>query len=242
LVINDTTEWPLTVTLRGSELDVFDEALIHLESATKNEHQYLDPVSSRRLVLTFDSLRDLPTLPEGKAMCVLTLRSNGGPELQVELPVQDFLQQATVSGVSEAFAYSNRIASDDAGYYTRMREQADAESSATDILRNGDVLEILNEQEAWYQARIRESGDPEAVGRIYWIEKWLVDGEPAPPTPTPTPVPPTAAPVRPTSPPVQVRPTSPPVQVRPTSPPVQVRPTSPPPPPPTPVPTQPLVF
>ncbi|MEI6181088.1 MAG: hypothetical protein WCP31_10060 [Chloroflexales bacterium] len=48
----------------------------------------------------------------------------------------------------------------------------------------------------WYRARIRTSSDSALIGRVGWVERWLVDDTGVPPMPTVTRVPPTVAPTR----------------------------------------------
>lgn len=90
-----------------------------------------------------------------------------------------------VQGVRPEFAYTNRVATENGVSLTRMRAQPDVDSDRRGQLTNGDEIELLRQDiEGWYEVRVLRSVVPASVGEVGWIERWLVDGEPAPPTPT----------------------------------------------------------
>lgn len=93
-----------------------------------------------------------------------------------------------VAGVSEEYIYTNRVAIDKKGAFTKMRSEADEGSERVGELRNGDLFTIWKTNtEGWYYGKIASSEDKDLVGTEGWIEKWLVTGDnvPAPPEPEP---------------------------------------------------------
>lgn len=95
----------------------------------------------------------------------------------------------TVQGVRAEYAYTNRVAPDQFGAYTRMRSEPRPESTAVAFLRNGDQVQVLQDANDWYQVRILQNGDGSQVGQEGWIEHWLIDNQRVPEPPSPTPIP-----------------------------------------------------
>ncbi len=210
---------PVTFTVKGRGVDQAEVAELVPQEGEPIPLE-IQSASAGQVALV---LATAPQMAGGETS--YTLHINGAPQPDTTVMLRDYIELKSVQGVRPEFDYTLRVASDEAGTFTRMREAPDANAAKTDMLRNGDQVEVTrNDMEGWYQVRIRTSSLPEVIGRIWWIERWLVDGEPVPPTPTATPVPPTAAPVY--RPPVEPEPVDPgPVYV----------PTSPPPPTPMPI-------
>jgi hypothetical protein len=104
-----------------------------------------------------------------------------------EILLRDFVARRRGAGVLAQYEYTNRVAGDAAGAYTRMRAEPNVGSAPVGQLRNGDVLEVRrNDVDGWYQVRVAASADTAQVGVVGWIERWLVDNQAAP-TPAPTP-------------------------------------------------------
>jgi hypothetical protein len=226
---------PLVVTVAGEDLDRFTSALVRREDGSGNA-RILDVTTSSpaELMLSFASIDDLPEPPDGDATYLIELRGEGVSE-EVSFEVRDYLEAKTVEGVLGDYTYTNRVAVEGEDTYTFTRAQPNADSEQGAPLRNGDEVEILRDDEdGWYQVRIRESSTADVIGQVWWIERWLIDNEavPAEPTAMPQPVAPAPQPVRPQPQPVQPQPQ--PVQPQPQ--PVQPAPPPPPPPPANPTP------
>lgn len=115
-----------------------------------------------------------------------------------EIKLRDYSENKDVEGVKSEYEYTGRVA-DDNGPFTSMREVRDVGSERTGVLRNGNEIAILRDEgDGWYQVRILESNDPEQIGKVGWIERWLVDDKADEvPTPVPTSPPPLTLPPRP---------------------------------------------
>jgi hypothetical protein len=93
-----------------------------------------------------------------------------------------------VKGVISQYDFTNRIATDAIGAFTKMREAPDVNSQRIGLLRNGDGVALLrSDVPDWYQVRIVESSDTAQIGLEGWVERWLIDNTNAPPTPRPAP-------------------------------------------------------
>jgi hypothetical protein len=197
--VGEFAEWPIMMTITGDSLDVFEEAIVSREDGQglRIVHDVIVQ-SPEEVEIAFQSSRDLPAVSAGSTAYAVELRGDGVSK-EVMFEVRDYLESRDVQGVRADYMYTSRVAVEGDDVYTRMRRQADSDSEAKAVLRNGDQLDVVDTTvDGWYKARIRTSSDPEAdslEGQIWWIERWLVDNENVPPRPTPTPVPPTRAPV-----------------------------------------------
>jgi hypothetical protein len=123
-----------------------------------------------------------------------TLQIDGRNQEDIRVKIRD-MEIRTVKGVKADYAYTGRITADDPARAALRDLQGEDFVPVDDYLSNGDRVEITRSDiPGWYQVQIRDSSNPEIIGRIWWIERWLVDDEDVPPRPTATPVPPTAAP------------------------------------------------
>jgi hypothetical protein len=191
---------PITFIINGSNLDQIQSARLVADDRPAIELNIASD-SPDEAILTLD---ELPEALNGEV--TYELQINGDNYREVVL--RDYIETREVKGVKVEYRYTGRVADDETGLFTAMREVRDVASERIGILRNGDLVDILRDEgDGWYQVRIRESSDPDEIGKIGWIERWLVDDNdevptPAPPTPVPpTPIPqPTARPI-PTSPP-----------------------------------------
>jgi hypothetical protein len=178
--------------------------------------------SPEKVVVTFQSIDDLPAAPDGDAAYAVELRGNGVRQ-EIVFEARDYIELKEVQGVRADYSYTGRVAVEGDDVYTRMRTNASTDSAPGAILRNGDQLDVVDDTvDGWYKARIRTSSDPEAArlqGQIWWIERWLVDHENVPPRPSPTPIPPTPVPA-PTARPYVPVPTTPPAPPRPVATPI----------------------
>lgn len=190
--INASTE-PVTFTVQGQGLAQFADAERVLISRADNPNfNAVTVVEASENELTL-ALNQVPEPPEGEQEYQIELEAEERINFTVSL--RDFLREATVQGVDTEYDYTNRVATDEQGPFTRMRQQSNVASEHGAVLRNGDVLQILSDEvDGWYQARVVESSVPAETGQVWWIERWLVDDENIPPPPTATPIPPTAPP------------------------------------------------
>jgi eukaryotic-like serine/threonine-protein kinase len=102
--------------------------------------------------------------------------------------LRDFLDRQRVQGVLPEYDYTSRVASDAAGAYTRMRAEPNMASQPGGMLRNGDEVDILStNRDGWYLVRIHTSSDAAQIATVGWIERWLLDNQGVPATPTPAP-------------------------------------------------------
>jgi hypothetical protein len=105
------------------------------------------------------------------------------------------LEVRAMQGIKSDYTYTNRVATDGGGPFTRMRAEPNAASTPVGQLHNNDQIAILRSDVAdWYQARILTSTDEAQKGVEGWIERWIVDNVNVPQRPTSTPIPPTSAP------------------------------------------------
>ncbi|NJL53955.1 protein kinase [bacterium] len=198
-------EQPLEFVVTGRNLDRFKngEAQVHLEGNRNIIYAaQIDAASSTELVV---QMNQVPALPNGKSESAYTVELTGlSPDDKVSFSItlRNFIRTETVAGVQVDYTYTGRVATDEQGAFTAMREQADVNSAIGARLRNGDELELLDEDVAdWYQARILKSHDAALEQQIWWIERWLVTGKNAPPPPPPTEVPPPVVEQPPVAPP-----------------------------------------
>jgi serine/threonine protein kinase len=183
---------PVTVTVHGQWLDQYDEIMIYDERTDTSRGRRVHTEDPEELTFRLRSLDDLPAPPERKSTYIIELRGDADTQ-SFALEVRDFIREVSVSGVQAEYIYTRRVAVEDDDVYTYMRLQPDADSEQGAILHNDDTLQIVQQDDKWYQARI-VSDDAERDGQIWWIERWLVDNENIPPRPTATPVPPTPRP------------------------------------------------
>jgi hypothetical protein len=142
----------------------------------------IQPGNVDRLTL---SIAALPEPLSGSVIYRIEL--NGIDSLAPSILLRDFLERKQMQGVLPEYAYTGRVAPEDAGAYTRMRVEPKVDSLAIGQLRNGDEVEVLRANVAgWYAVRIR-TGSAGQAGVIGWIERWLVDNRDIPATPTPQP-------------------------------------------------------
>ncbi len=124
-------------------------------------------------------LTALPATFTGEATLLLTLDSV--PQPDVAIRVRDFLERRIVAGVRPEYAYTAQIGADERGAYTSLHIAPDAASDRFAVLRNGDTVEILrNDEPGWYQVRIRQSATTFHLNAVGWIERWLIDDENVP--------------------------------------------------------------
>jgi hypothetical protein len=179
---------PITFIINGSNLDQIQSARLVADDRPAIELNIASD-SPDEAILTLD---ELPEALNGEVTYELQINGDG----YGDVTLRDYIEIKEVKGVNSEYEYTGRVANDETGPFTAMREVRDVASDRIGILRNGDMVDILwDEGDGWYRVRIRESSDPDEVG---WIERWLVDDNdevptPAPPPPTsppaPTPVP-----------------------------------------------------
>lgn len=129
-----------------------------------------------------------------------------------------------VRGVKVAYLCTGRVQTDSQAAYALMRTAPYTIAKTTDPIKNGETVQIIREEDEWYELRIIVSNDPSLQGHEGWIERWLVDDEGVPACPKATPVP-TVSTVRTTAPGPTPEPTMPmPVPVMPTPVPVMPMP------------------
>lgn len=197
---------PLDLMLSGQNLDRVRSASLVATGRTPIPLTVLE-LAPARLTLR------LSALPEPLGGVVrYTLLLDNQPQATTVVTLRDFLETRTVRGVRPAYAYTGRLLNSDPARAT-MRDQPGGVDSPLLVLGNDDQIEVLRDDVAgWYQARIRLSSNPALIGRVAWVEYWLVDdvGVPTAPTVmvTPTPaatvtpvtlVPPPAPPAPPTA-------------------------------------------
>ncbi len=218
---------PRTLTIRGDNLDTVERVSLEAEGRA-DIRLSIEDATDERLTLR------LANVPEnelgGEVLYTLYLDAAAQP---AEIALRDYIERREVQGVRSDYAYSARIAENEAGiWYTRLRQQPDSDSAPIGMLSNDDTVDILNDSTPdWYEIRIQSSTHADVEGNIGWIERWLVDDEEVPPRPTATPTPPPAtpapvAPVEPVQPVVPVQPTNAPVPPPPPPPPPQDPPPS----------------
>ncbi|MDW8403279.1 SH3 domain-containing protein [Chloroflexus sp.] len=116
-----------------------------------------------------------------------TLELNGTPVPGAAVTLRDYDSVRVVTGVRLDYRYTGRIEEDAGGAFARIRVEPLPDSALSAPIRNGDEVDILNEQpDGWYRVRIRASTDPNLIGSIGYVERWLIDNTNMPPTPTPT--------------------------------------------------------
>jgi tetratricopeptide (TPR) repeat protein len=169
---------PLVLTLQGTALDQVRAARLVAQDRAPID-TVLQAAEASQLTL---SAAALPEPVNGAVSYRLELDG-----VVLESPVitlRDFIERKTVQGIQPQYEHTGRIASDDAGTFTRLRAEANAESEPGAQLRNGDEVEILAiDTIDWYELRIRSSADAAQIGATGWIERWLVDNQGVPPTP-----------------------------------------------------------
>lgn len=200
---------PVSFMVRGANLEQMREARLMPDRGAPIP-LLLESLGSDQVTL------QLAALPESLNGAVASRLQLDGvtPEIP-PITLRDYLAQLTVRGVKPDYAYTGRIFTDPLGSYTTLHGAADATTPALAPLRNGEQIEVLRDDTTgWYQARIRVSNDPAQVGKVGWVERWLIDdaGAPTPRTPAPaagappqpiarpTPLPPTPRPAPPAPP------------------------------------------
>jgi hypothetical protein len=169
---------PLTLTVRGATLDQVRVARLVAEGRAPIDTT-IQPADASQLAL------QVVALPEPVNGAVSYRLELDGVVLESPvITLRDFIERKTVQGIQPQYEHTGRIASDDAGTFTRLRAEANAESEPGAQLRNGDEVEILAiDTIDWYQLRIRSSADAAQIGATGWIERWLIDNQGVPPTP-----------------------------------------------------------
>lgn len=166
---------PITLRVEGQSLD--QVRLFALESPDTGALPLdIDDTSDTAATLV---LTALPATFAGEATLFLTL--DGAPQPDVAILVRDFLQRRIVAGVRPEYTYTAQISADERGAYTSLHTAPDAASNRFAVLRNGDTVEILRDDEpGWYQVRIRQSATTFHLNAVGWIERWLIDDENVP--------------------------------------------------------------
>lgn len=110
------------------------------------------------------------------------------------LTLRDYIREARLQGVKQEYRYLAAIRpfpgirfgdQEIAGPFALLYRQPDPTSRGA-YLRNGDVVEILDETShpELYLVRVKENFDAAVVGREGWVLAWVVEGvPPAPPQP-----------------------------------------------------------
>jgi hypothetical protein len=190
---------PIVFTVRGANLDQVQNAQLVADDRTAIQLIVESDAPGEALL----TLTELPEALNGGVAYKLQINGENYSEFQL----RDYIEVREVKGVNIEYRYTGRVADDETGPFTAMREVRDVASDRIGILRTGDLVDILwDEGDGWYRVRIRESSDPDEIGKVGWIERWLVDDNaevptPLPPTATPsqTAVPPPTSSVQPTS-------------------------------------------
>jgi eukaryotic-like serine/threonine-protein kinase len=134
------------------------------------------------------SIRALPEPINGEVNYVLQL--DGIVQKALVITLRDYRERKPTQGVLADYGYTSRVVADETGAYTALLAEAAASSPTQGKLRNGDQVDVLrNDLADWYQVRIATSADPSQAGLVGWVERWLIDNQNPPPTPTATPVP-----------------------------------------------------
>jgi hypothetical protein len=180
---------PVTFTINGENLDWVQQANLIAPDRIPIPLEILSPLSEESINLLLTGLAG-----ELNGEVAYTLQINGTSYETASVKLRDYIETRTVEGVKREYRYTGRVA-DENGSFTSMRAIRDVENDRTGILRNGDLVEILrDEDDGWYMVRIRRSSDPNQIGAEGWIERWLVDDNEEVPTPAPTLIPPTPVP------------------------------------------------
>ncbi|MFP4440634.1 MAG: SH3 domain-containing protein [Chloroflexaceae bacterium] len=183
-VFTDTL--PITFTVRGSNLNQIQNAQLVADNRPAIQLNVASGAPSEATL----TLNELPEALNGEVPYELQI--NGDNYREVAL--RDYIEIKEVKGVKIEYRYTGRVAEDETGPFTAMRKVRDVDSERIGVLRNGDLVDILRDEgDGWYQVRIRESSDPDEIGKVGWIERWLVDDNDE--VPTPAPPPPTSPPV-----------------------------------------------
>lgn len=187
---------PISFRVGGTNLDQVQSAQLVAPGYQPIPLALVPPRSASTLTL------QITTLPESlNGEVVYKLQLDGLTQPAVGVALRDYTNLRTVRGVKSEYEYTGRVA-DDNGPFTSMRAVRDVASERTGVLRNGNEIAILRDEgDGWYLVRILESNDPEQIGKVGWIERWLVDDkadEVPTPVPTPIPPPPTDTPLIPT--------------------------------------------
>jgi serine/threonine protein kinase len=172
---------PLTMAVRGVGLDQVRMAQLVADGRPPIELTRL--TSSAELLTLKIGAPSEPLNGEAHYRIQLDGAIQGSPEIIL----RDFVEQTTIQGVEAQYTYTERVAVDGAGAYTRMRATPNIDSQPIGLLRNGDQLDILRiDIPAWYLVRYNTA---DGAGQIGWLERWLVEGREAPAAPSPTPTP-----------------------------------------------------
>lgn len=175
-----TRTQPLTLTLQGLNLALVKSARL-VGADLPALAATITRSSASQLTL---EVAAPASLPNGEATYRIEL--NGALVEAPPVRLRDFVERASVQGVLAQYIYTERVAADAAGAFTRMRAEAGPASPPVGLLRNGDEVDILEVQAGgWYFARIHASADPAQVGVVGWIEQWLVDNQDVPAAPSP---------------------------------------------------------
>jgi serine/threonine protein kinase len=174
---------PLTMAVRGVGLDQVRMAQLVADGRPPIELTLLTS-SAELLTLKIGA----PSEPLNGAV-PYRMQLDGVVQESPEIILRDFVEQTTIQGVEAQYIYTERVAVDRTGAYTRMRTAPNIGSQPIGLLRNGDQVDILRiDIPAWYLVRYNTA---DGAGQIGWLERWLVAGREAPiaPSPTPTPAP-----------------------------------------------------
>jgi serine/threonine protein kinase len=172
---------PLVLTLQGTGLDQVRVVRLMADSRMPIDTS-LQPIDTGQLAL---SIAALPELLNGEIQYQLEV--DGVLLVAPTVSLRDFIERKTMQGVLAEYVYTDRVTSDVVSAYTQMRVDPNVSSPPTGLLRNNDEIEILRDDVGgWYRIRIRSNNDPALIGTTGWVERWLVDNQGVPPSPTPT--------------------------------------------------------
>ncbi len=166
---------PIVLTVRGTDLDQVRQARLVPESGPPIDAT-IQRGDAGQLTL---SVAALPAPISGEASYRIEL--DGMVAESPAITLRDFVARKPAQGILAQYEFTNRVASDQAGAYTGMREEPNAQSAAVGRLRNGDEVDVLRDNvDGWYQVRVHASADAAQIGATGWIERWLVDNQGAP--------------------------------------------------------------
>jgi hypothetical protein len=175
---------PAPLTVRGENLSDTKQASL-LSDDAENVSITLEVDSVQTDILTLTILA-LPETQEGAVLYTLQLDDQVFDTATIT--VSDVLRTATVRGVEPEYAYTPFImysTETDWPAQTMLLSAPDVDATERAPVRNGDMVEILDEQnDDWYQVRIRDESDPQRDGKTGWILSWLVNDEQVPSPPT----------------------------------------------------------
>ncbi|MEO7908230.1 MAG: protein kinase, partial [Roseiflexaceae bacterium] len=175
---------PIVITIAGTDLDkVRTVQLVSSRGAVIPAEVQTRATDQIKLSIT-----SLPEPIQGEVDYALQL--DGVVQKVSVITLRDYRERRPVQGVLADYSYTSRVATDETGAYAGLLAEAAASSSALGKLRNGDQVDVLRDDMAdWYQVRIATSTGPTQAGIIGWVERWLIDNQNPPPSPTATPAP-----------------------------------------------------